>query len=117
MRQGEGREDELGIDLQGIEDTGADFRVEGTRGHPPLRSPQDIRPDVLPPVGLPEVREARHQLGRAGAGAFEAQGAESLAQPGVCECGEPVGRLHQMTVGVEDPCVHGPPNVRSSDGA
>ena len=78
-------------------------------GHPALRALQHLGTDLLVAVGLPEVGQAGHQLCRAGAGAVAAQGAEPVADPLVGELAQPLGRLHEVAVGVENCCFHETP--------
>ena len=110
MGQREGREDELGLDLEGIEHPGAHLGVEGPGGHPALGALQHLGPDVLVAVGLPELGQACHQLGRPGPRSLQAERAEPVPQLRIGESAQPLGRLHEVAVGVEDPGVHGPPN-------
>ena len=102
-------EDELRMDAQGVEDPGAHLGVEGAGCHPALRAPQHVRTDLLVAVGVPDARQLRHQLGRPRPGARQAERFEAAAQRLVGELAEPVRRLHQVAVGVEDRSVHGGP--------
>ena len=109
MDQGEGRKDQLGVDLEGIEDAGAHLGIEGPGGHPSLGALQDLGTDRLVPVGLPEVGQAGHQLCGARPGAVQPQRGEPVADTLVGELAQPLGRLHEMAVGVEDCSFHETP--------
>ena len=107
--QGEGRKDQLGVDPQGIEDAGAHLGIEGPGGHPALGALQDLGTDLEVPVGLPEVGQAGHQLRGARPGAVQPQGGEPVADALVGELTQPLGRLHEMAVGIEDCGFHETP--------
>ena len=67
------------------------------------------------PVGLPEVGQAGHQLCGARPGAVQPERGEPVADTLVGERAQPLGRLHEMAVGVEDRGFHGPPNDTGRD--
>ena len=72
----------------------------------PFGALQHLGPDVLVAMGLPELGQARHELGRPGPRSLQAEGAQPVAQLRVGIPAQPLGCLHEVTVGVEDPGFH-----------
>src|ERR1700722_19291195 len=106
LDQGEGREDQLCVDPEGIEHPRADFGVKSTRSHPALRPREHLGADLLVAVLLPEVRKACHQVIRLRSGTFKGERQELVSDLGIGEGPQPILSFHQVTVGVEDRCRH-----------
>ena len=105
----ERREDELRVDAERVEHAGAHVGVERPRRQPALGTLQDLGPDLLVPVRIPQVRELRHQLLGAGTRSEQAERLEAAPHGFVGELAEPIRRLHKVAVGVEYRSIHRAP--------